>query len=253
MSQFFPSSSIKCYIGNHKFYKCAESESISDNKSNVQDTLSRIVSAKKKGSRISCPVDPSHTIYSANLQKHILVCAATTKIIKMKTKPYYMENCNADLLSTTEVSNPIENGSTTTFLISKINLAYQNMMDKRDLLRQGDVKQKTSLPLSHDGDTQSTDFEAVAENIRCKLRSNGISNSESSSSEEILSAYWRLRHVEQDVALVKELVSRNILQTNSSCDSGRLILSLIEVFIGLPIALRYESQCSSKLVLVRAY
>lgn len=186
---------------------------------------------------MSCPVDPSHTIYSANLQKHILVCAATTKIIKMKTKPYYIENCNADL-STSEVtqqiatvSNPIENGSTTTtttnLLISKINLAYQNMMDKRDILAQGGCKQQFSFPLSNDGDTQSTDFEAVAENIRCKLRSNGISNSESSSSDEPLSAYWRLRHVEQDVALVKELLSRNILRPNSSCDSGRLILSLI--------------------------
>ena len=214
------------FLGNHNYFKTTDSES----NRNEQE---HIIAPTKKGSRIPCPIDPSHTIYSANLQKHILVCAATAKIIKMKGKPYYVENCNVDsFLATKEssqiaiVSNPIEIGSTFDLLISKINFAYQNMMDRKDLHTEINDNQQPPPPppSSNDGGTQPADFETVAENIRLKLRSNGISNSDSSSSsEDPLSAYWRLRHVEQDVALVKELMTRNILQTNSSCDSGKFI------------------------------
>ena len=218
------------FSGNHNFIKSTESD-------NERDTLSRT----KKGPRISCPIDPSHTIYSTNLQKHILVCAATTKTMKMKSKPYYIENCNADQSSATRQPPPIDSGTTFDLLISKINLAYQNMVDREGLCTHVESKQQLPPPPSPDTDAQPIDFEAVAENIRIKLRSNGVNSLESASNDEPLSAYWRLRHVEQDVALVKELISRGIVDTKSSSNSSKLLLPIsLSLFPTIFLILNYS-------------
>lgn len=45
--------------------------------------------------RIPCPVDPSHTIYRSNLEKHVVKCNKAAEIKRTQEKSYYCLDCNS--------------------------------------------------------------------------------------------------------------------------------------------------------------
>eukprot|EP00639_Heterosigma_akashiwo_P023376 CAMPEP_0206403504 /NCGR_PEP_ID=MMETSP0294-20121207/27729_1 /ASSEMBLY_ACC=CAM_ASM_000327 /TAXON_ID=39354 /ORGANISM="Heterosigma akashiwo, Strain CCMP2393" /LENGTH=97 /DNA_ID=CAMNT_0053861057 /DNA_START=111 /DNA_END=400 /DNA_ORIENTATION=+ len=49
----------------------------------------------RKGQRVACPVDPSHTVYQQYLQAHIAICNKTKYEEEQKLLPYYRENANS--------------------------------------------------------------------------------------------------------------------------------------------------------------
>merc|ERR1719318_975761 len=52
----------------------------------------------EKRERINCPLDPKHTVFKVNLEKHLKKCNAT-----LKTKlPYYSENINLNIQDYTQ-------------------------------------------------------------------------------------------------------------------------------------------------------
>ena len=51
------------------------------------------MSTSKRGDRIPCPIDPSHTVWSLQLNAHLKICNVVTANQQLVQQPYYSEVC----------------------------------------------------------------------------------------------------------------------------------------------------------------
>lgn len=101
-----------------------------------------------------------------------------------------------------------QNAVDSSLLIEKINSSYRKILE---------LENQASDEVIH-----AVENEKISETIRSVLSCTS-GKADNGATLEPLSAYWRLRHVEQDVLLVKQMHSRNII----SDPNGGLILILI--------------------------
>ncbi|CCC69448.1 hypothetical protein NCAS_0C04580 [Naumovozyma castellii] len=59
----------------------------------------------KEGNRVPCPLDPKHTVWESQLQKHLKKCNKTKQIHSNDGLPYFMPNLNSESKTTIEESN----------------------------------------------------------------------------------------------------------------------------------------------------
>jgi hypothetical protein len=45
--------------------------------------------------RVPCPVDPTHTIFKAQLKSHVKVCNKSKRITELESKPFFSRNINS--------------------------------------------------------------------------------------------------------------------------------------------------------------
>lgn len=78
--------------------------------------------------RIPCPIDPTHTITKASLNKHIQICQRKTENNELKSHSYYSENLNCGKIEEKEEKEIITySQSEILSLISKINKLYDEL------------------------------------------------------------------------------------------------------------------------------
>ena len=95
-------------------------------------------SCEKKGvplTRINCPIDPSHSIYAHNLEKHIQICNIKTRNDLLVKESYFKENCNSGEINEYLELLPSQSPSSTSgktsvdanILLTKIKHAFSNI------------------------------------------------------------------------------------------------------------------------------
>ena len=86
------------YCGNHYHLDDDTDETTITRKKSVTSSSPIIVTKRQKrtqgATRIPCPIDPSHTIWSNAVEKHILVCPKARELKQYKSLPYYRPNIN---------------------------------------------------------------------------------------------------------------------------------------------------------------
>ncbi|OEU20374.1 hypothetical protein FRACYDRAFT_260308 [Fragilariopsis cylindrus CCMP1102] len=82
------------YLGQHKGRFCrqhpASGKKYCGNHQHLEEKAAADISYGRK--RIPCPIDPSHTIYSHNLKKHIRICPTAKKKKLEEEEPHFQRN-----------------------------------------------------------------------------------------------------------------------------------------------------------------
>eukprot|EP01039_Chlorochromonas_danica_P006504 gene6504-7171_t len=142
------------------------------------------------GSLSAASADPSHTIYQHNLESHKKICNAAKYQAMLTALPYYCHNCNGSCAANTchsitsgNVSEKEHNLDLDQF-IQKIHQAYEKVVIDDN----NDDKDK-SAPI---------DYSELDDKIRSNVGGG-------------LTAFDRLRHIEQDIALVHHMIENHLL------------------------------------------
>ena len=107
------------YCGNHR----SESDIVPDRV--LKDARDAGVATIE---RIPCPIDPTHDIFSHNLEAHIKICNTGTRYALLHQKPYYCKDCNTGTNEpmTLEALEEVNVDQ----LVDKIRACFHNQVDK---------------------------------------------------------------------------------------------------------------------------
>jgi len=146
--------------------------------------------------RIPCPLDGSHTVFKKSLESHLKICNATKQQQQLASLPYFKENCNGgNIRSTEEIDDCTVDMEE---LLKKIDKAYECI--------------QSFIPTTPNHIPCSPIFDEVHTKIRQTIGKDQ-------------SSFKQVRHTEQDMALVDQLMSFNLLSTNHNEDDvNRIIL-----------------------------
>lgn len=151
-------------------------------------------------SRIPCPIDPSHSIYEKDLQHHLKVCNIVKYQQSLESLPYYKQNFN----SCTEAISMIENVERTE---EQKELFIRQLLQKIDVLF-SQVKLESFHP-------EDRDLQWIEYPIRSVL---GISNGQNVDNRERSSFRKHWKHIEQDIAITKQLIRSSLLTPSLPAD-----------------------------------
>jgi tRNA:m4X modification enzyme len=165
---------------------------------NHMQSMCKDTAISESDQRIPCPIDPSHTIYLRNRDAHIKICNAGKHQQVLESLPYFCQNCNSGLSSETTT----EEEADPALLLQKINSAFEEVVI--DLLEKED---------------ENKDSTTVDTRIRTAL-----------CGEQ--SAFNRLRHVEQDIAIVNKLMQYHLLDDNTTLSPKTIPSTYIEFGAG---------------------
>lgn len=124
--------------------------------------------------RIPCPVDPNHTIFLRNRDAHVKICNASKYSQALENLPYYCHGCNGGPAEVLETGAKVDCAA----LLAKVEAAYALI--------------QFDCPAAVEG------LEALNERIRSSLCGEQT-------------AFARVRHVEQDIAIVQQLIGHGLL------------------------------------------
>ncbi|EER17203.1 hypothetical protein, conserved, partial [Perkinsus marinus ATCC 50983] len=141
--------------------------------------------------RIPCPIDPNHTVYERNLEKHIAVCSKTKDNDFIKRQPLYDEGYN------------IPEGKRPDPTLDGVSITNGDNEDE-------DAVRKLSDELRKDSTTERIDIEGEA--ISCE---DDPSNVTTRVSESIVSNAVADKHDIQNGRLLRIMEKEGML---SSCD-----------------------------------
>mmetsp|Transcript_13387 Transcript_13387/g.20132 ORF Transcript_13387/g.20132 Transcript_13387/m.20132 type:complete len:391 (+) Transcript_13387:36-1208(+) len=159
------------YCGNHRLTS--------------DDIPARVLNdAKAVGSteitRIPCPIDPSHTIFSHNVNAHIKVCNTGARNALMEKQPYFCKDCNTGYNVKCASPSPVNVDD----LVRKVRNCYHTKVqpEMQEPTSQGTV----SVP-------EADIMEAVG----------GTST-----------AFAKIRHARQNVCIVREMTAEGLISTD---------------------------------------
>lgn len=149
--------------------------------------------------RILCPIDPSHSIYRYNIEKHMKICNIRKREDKIKTLGVYCQDCNSGPNVTTLDPSPSSSLSSS----SPSNSAQLALVDVEALVRkiqscyEGSVVSNITEEIPNEGPL----FPGVRQDI---LRIVGGSQT----------AFEKIKHAKQDAALVNIMIDSGLLQVD---------------------------------------
>jgi tRNA:m4X modification enzyme len=132
--------------------------------------------------RCPCPVDPSHTVYLHNLNKHIKICNISTQNAQLSKQIYYRENCNSSSEAEDQkcevITDPILSVDLDR-LVDKVRVCFNNIQI-----------QNNSIQVPTNKFIEDTVLSTVAKDQ---------------------SSFSRLRHAQQDARIIETLIDSNLL------------------------------------------
>lgn len=200
-----------CYLITHKQRLCGMDRAANSmycvNHIGIPDAQFQVLNSEQSTStsttdqryeRIPCPLDSSHNIFVHNRDSHILICNAAKRQAGLVDLPYYRENCNGGKSQdeiTSSICQPCGDSSSIAqqedgevdldVLLHKINQIYDEIRSEIP-----------SSPNAHH--TLQASMTAIDEAIRSHI-----------GKEQ--SSFSQLRHVEQDIMIVREMVAADLL------------------------------------------
>lgn len=189
-----------CYLIPHKMKLCNMQRNQGSRYCGahlVHDTNEEIKS--KLETRVPCPLDPSHTVYERDLQRHLKVCNAKKYQQEIEQLPCYRENCNSGPRSAEVVSGESSNDKD----------FVERLLKKIDAMWSDVVLQPLPAKNREGGD----DLVWVEERIRAVL-------GRSLTDDKDRSSFKHWKHIEQDIAIVKQLLRYSLLTAHSDSESS---------------------------------
>lgn len=146
-----------------------------------------------KPERIPCPVDPSHTIYKHNLSVHVKKCNRKKQAQELDQQQYYCLDCNArgdsDLISEeVKLTLSVDSQVSSAALLKKVRECYDRL-----------VRRHIEYSVS------TVDADSALDTKLLKILSGDQT------------AKKRVRHAEQDIHLVHEMVDYELIKNSSVC------------------------------------
>ncbi len=186
-----------CYLVQHKLRLCNMARNPGSlycgNHSHFDKNESGAIHAEE---RIPCPLDKSHTIFKKNIESHLKICNAAKQSNFISALPYYCENCNGGTNVNSDETVEIEVNLDE--LLQKVERAYNSIV--------GFIPEKV----------KSFERTKEVQDIHSKIRE-AIGKDQS--------AFKQIRHIEQDIALVDQLMDENLLSPSVLTDTvNRIIL-----------------------------
>lgn len=187
-----------CYLIPHKMKLCNMQRNQGSRYCGahlVHDTSEEMKS--KLETRVPCPLDPSHTVYERDLHRHLKVCNAKKYQQEIEQLPCYRENCNSGPRRVEVVSG--ESSDDKDFV--------ERLLKKIDVIWSEVVLQ----PLQAKNSEGEDDLVWVEERIRAVLGR--------SLDDKDRSSFKHWKHIEQDIAIVKQLLRYSLLTAHSDSES----------------------------------
>ena len=78
--------------------------------------------------RIVCPIDPTHTIYKHNFEKHSKICNVRKQQKELLLQEFYCQDCNSGVMETFDGMCTVEDIDPAT-LINKIKLTFRKVIE----------------------------------------------------------------------------------------------------------------------------
>lgn len=153
--------------------------------------------------RITCPLEPTHTVYKSNLSSHLKICTATSRNKELEALPYFRYNCNTfqdiycqDISSNKSQVNPDE-------LLIKIKNIYNNL-----------IKNQLLEPLIDENMDSNRDDDIFKKVCGDKV------------------AFDKTRHVIQDIEIIHQMSAFGILSYANESNSNISKNTFIELGAG---------------------
>lgn len=175
---FLKNKNRYCNIGRTPNSKFCGNHQSNDNEAVFTSRVRKQAGFNIEISRVPCPLDPSHTVFSHKLQSHLKICNVNIRNMRMIKEVYYCENCNS--------------GSNIASLDEEVNVD--------DLaIKIRDVYDKVVRPNVH-----KSYMVDLGDSVECII----------SSTIGKATAFSRTRHAEQDVRIIEQMVGCGLFDHN---------------------------------------
>ena len=162
---------------------CGNHRPIEETKSLSNRILKKARREGVEAIRVPCPIDSSHTVFKHDLEHHIKVCNAATKAAEMESQPYFCRDCNSGNNVDSHSAKAVDYDK----LVVKIKQIYSDVVKEslEEPIFSSKYIPEKSISRAVGGDAQS---------------------------------FSRLRHVEQNVEIVRQMAEENLLFVKSDGD-----------------------------------
>jgi tRNA:m4X modification enzyme len=157
--------------------------------------------------RVPCPLDPAHDVYRHKLESHLRVCTAKRVRDMQSALPYFRSNCNSRAsahcaVSKTRTSAITEHAIDPEVLLVKIKQAFKSYIEEN-------MQELTSL--------QSCEwFDATKHSLE----------------ESIAQSQYNQKHLQQDIAIVEQMIRYELIRPPSNHESEAVSDNLAYVDFG---------------------
>jgi len=184
--------------------------------------------------RIPCPLDPRHTIFPDDLERHKKRCPAFTRFEALKRKPYCRVDCNAgpptgSLIPTIEKRRCDDLNTFTTWLESKFAICrtylfaesrFREIASRLEIFLR--VPKVGMIVESHSSaDTSKTHTNDITNDHDCERAHTTITTTTDRKSEHMYKKYSAERHQIQHQNILNRMRARGLLATRHSTRSTR--------------------------------
>lgn len=180
--------------------KCAEGDSVHvvENPHHM-----KFKDAAAATTRIPCPLDPSHSVYSHQLEKHLKICNYRKIEDSMSSELFYRKDCNSGPYCSNCSHEAASGGdadnvsSVDVFkLVEKINTTFESIVSAE------------LMPSASLGPTPQ-----LASNIQQALGADQ-------------SSFKRTRHIEQDTLLVRQMIAKGLISYTEEQEENNAIVAV---------------------------
>jgi tRNA:m4X modification enzyme len=188
-----------CYLIPHKQKLCNISRTAGSNFcGNHRNSACKDVSDNNDLKRIPCPLDPSHSIYERNLFHHLKICNKEKIRKENESLPFYRLNCNSgDLMKAEDVLPSFLSEEQDRTFVTNLLTKIQEMFEVTKVCETAEV---------YDENAPNAKEDQIESVIRCALDSKANQ----------LSFHRKVKHIEQDIAIVKQLIAHELLSVPHS-------------------------------------
>ena len=158
------------------------------------DTTSKRQSSHVSIARMPCPIDPTHTIYCHDLERHLKICNTKTREEAVKTKAYYCMDCNAGNEAQNKFIPQKSSSSSSLPSLSYEGVDVDALIAKIQACFDGPVRQQ----IIEDTPAETVTSTTVTKDILAVVAGTQT-------------AFDRLKHAKQDAALVNRMIEANLV------------------------------------------